>query len=90
MVNDIETPSTIARGLNLLFPADVTRTAGRKGRMQGDRTLTIPAPNAATGEIASIAMVFELPYMYLEVSLCVKCLYIFKMILPLSGEGQGQ
>jgi len=57
MVKDIETPSTIARGLNLFFPADVARTAGRRGRMQGDRTLAIPAPNATTGEITSEYMV---------------------------------
>jgi hypothetical protein len=53
IVKDIETPSTIARGRNLFFPADVARTAGKRGRIQGDRTLRIPAPNAATGEIAS-------------------------------------
>jgi len=50
-VKDIETPSTIARGLSLSFPADVASTAGKRGKMQGDRTLTIPAPDAFRGEI---------------------------------------
>ena len=41
----------IARGLSLSFPADVASTAGKSGKMQGDGTLTIPAPNAVRGEI---------------------------------------
>jgi hypothetical protein len=53
VIKDIETPSTIARGLSLSFPADVASTAGKSGRMQGDETLMIPAPNAVNGEIAS-------------------------------------
>jgi hypothetical protein len=52
-VKDIDTPSTIARGLNFPFPVELARTAGRRGRMHGDRTLSTPAPNATTGEIAS-------------------------------------
>jgi hypothetical protein len=52
-MKDIETPSTIARGLILLFPADVASTAGRSGKMHGDRTLRIPAPNAVRGGIVS-------------------------------------
>jgi hypothetical protein len=41
------TPITIARGLNRSFPADDASTAGKRGKMQGDKILTIPAPNAA-------------------------------------------
>jgi hypothetical protein len=52
-VKDMDTPSTIARGLNFPSPAELARTAGRRGRMQGDRILRTPAPNATTGEIAS-------------------------------------
>ena len=63
IVKDIMTPITIARGLNRSFPADDASTAGKRGKIQGEKILMIPAPNAAR-KVISTDMVLKVMFSF--------------------------